>query len=184
MTTDTQLTYLTDMQTKVNEYLDKHADEGVVSAEAAAELITMYPKLVNGWLMARAPAILTEYVTTVSRSRGARLSLSKLQSRFASFAAQHTAALASGNTAAAHQSASEFFLFHEVHEGERKVRKPLYSLDATQVSEVSARYTQRAEENRFKAAVMDRIAEKVAEAGPGKVVGDLWTPDQIDKLFN
>jgi hypothetical protein len=175
--------FLAEVRAEVGDYLDTHGS--VVSSMAAAELIESWEGdgLLEGWLLARSNAILTEYITTTSRTRGACRPREERQAAFAKFAQDFEDTMAADGLEAARQKAGEFFLFHQVTEDGQLVRKILGDLSADQVGEVRDNYRARAEDNRLKALVLEKVRERVAAAGPGATVGKIYTPQQLEKLF-
>ena len=172
--------YLAEVSEEVAKYLESH--EHVISAEVAAELIARWeaedPDLLIGWLRARSRQILRDYVYSVSLSRGARRPREEQQGRFAKFSAGFSEALEGGA-----EKGREFYRYHSVTEGPLLVRKPLGDLTAVQVVEVQGRYKKSAAENAFMARVLNAVAKKVAIAGPDAVVGDCYTPAQLEEMF-
>jgi hypothetical protein len=175
--------FLAEVRQEVGDYLDTHGS--IVSSEAANELIEAWSGtgLLEGWLLARAPSILTEYITATSRTRGACRPRQERQAAFAKFAADFEDAVQAEGLEAARERANEFFLFHQVTENGRVVRKILGDLNAAQVGEVRDNYQARARDNRLKAVVLEKVRERVAAAGPDATVGKIYTPEQLEKLF-
>jgi hypothetical protein len=173
--------YLGEVAEEVSKYIDSR--DHVVSAQAAEELVNRWqaedPGLLDGWLRARACQVLRDYVYTVTLSRGARRPREDQQARFAAFAAGFEGALAEGA-----EKGREFYRYHSVTEGPLLVRKPLGDLTARQVNEVRDRYRQSARDSMFYAKVYQAVGKRVAEAGPDAVVSDVYTPEQLEKMFN
>lgn len=172
--------FLGEVAGEVAKYIDSR--DHVVSAQAADELVTRWqaedPGLLDGWLRARARQVLRDYVYAVTLSRGARRPREEQQARFAQFAAGFEDALAEGA-----EKGREFYRYHSVTEGPILVRKPLGDLNARQVNEVRDRYRQASRDNAFYARVYQAVGRRVATAGPDAVVSDLYTPEQLEKMF-
>lgn len=173
--------YLGEVAEQVAKYIE--AQDSVVSAQAADELVTRWeatdPDLLGGWLRARSRQIVRDYVYAVTLSRGARRPREEQHARFAKFAAGFEDALAEGA-----ERGREFYRYHSVTEGPLLVRKPLGDLNARQVREVRDRYRQAARDNAFYARVYEAVGKRVAAAGEDAVVGDVYTPEQLEKMFN
>jgi hypothetical protein len=173
--------YLGEVAEEVAKYIESH--DSVVSAQAADELVSRWetedPGLLNGWLRARSRQVLRDYVYAVTLSRGARRPREEQQGRFARFAAGFENALEEGA-----EKGREFYRYHSVTEGPLLVRKPLGDLNAKQVREVRDRYRQAARDNAFYARVYEAVSRKVAAAGEEAVVADVYTPEQLEKMFN
>jgi hypothetical protein len=172
--------YLSEVRDEVNDYLDEH--DAVISAQAADELISRWeisdPDLLVGWLRARGRQVLRDYVYSVTLSRGARRPREEQRARFAKFAAGMENALEEGA-----DQGREFYRYHSVTEGPLLVRKPLGDLTAKQVEQVRDRYRQAAQDNTFYARIYEAVRKRVAAQGDGTVVGDLYTPEQLEKMF-
>lgn len=174
-----------EVRSEVDAYLDSH--DRIISAEAAAELIRRWDArgdgLLDRWLRARAPQILAAYITSCSLSRGARKRHARHGGAFEKFRGEFEDTLAGEGAGAARAKAAEFYRFHEVTEGGVLVRKPFGSLNAAQVDEVAKSYRQRAKENSFKARVAEKVRARVAEQGPDAVVSDVYSPEQLQEMF-
>lgn len=173
--------YLAEVAEEVAKYIDAH--DSVVSAQAAEELITRWedgnPGLLAGWLRARARQVLKDYIYAVTLSRGARRPREEGHRRFASFA--------SGIEDAQEESAEkgrEFYRYHSVTEGLLFVRKPLSDLTAGQVKEVRDRYRSAAKDSEFYARVYEAVRKQVLAKGDDATVADVYTPEQLEKMFN
>lgn len=173
--------FLGEVSEEVAKYIDGH--EHVISAQAADDLITKWqaedPGLLDGWLRARAYQVLRDYVYQVTLSRGARRPREEQQGRFAKFAAGFEDALQEGA-----DKGREFYRYHSVTEGPLLVRKPLADLDVKQVREVRDRYRQSARDSAFYARVYEAVAKRVAMAGPDARVADVYSPEQLEKMFD
>lgn len=173
--------YLGEVAEEVAKYIDSH--DSVISAEAADELVTRWEgtdsNLLNGWLRARSRQILRDYIYTVTLSRGARRPREEQQGRFAKFAAGFENALAEGA-----EKGREYYRYHSVTEGPLLVRKPLADLNAKQVGEVRDRYKRAAEDNAFYSRVYEAVRKRVEARGEDAVVSDVYTPEQLEKMFN
>lgn len=174
--------YLSEVREEVNDYLDEH--DSVISAQVAEELISRWekgdPDLLDGWLRARSYQVLRDYVYNVTLSRGARRSREEGRARFAEFAADFESALNDGGP----EKGREFYRYHSVNEGPLLVRKPLGSLTAKQVGQVRDRYQQTAKDNEFLAKVMEAVRKRVAARGEDATVADVYTPEQLEKMFD
>jgi hypothetical protein len=173
--------YLGEVAEEVAKYID--SQDHVISAQAADELVTRWegadPDLLDGWLRARSRQVLRDYVYTVTLSRGARRPREEQQSRFARFAAGFENALGEGA-----EKGREFYRYHSVTEGPLLVRKPLGDLTAKQVREVRDRYRQAARDNAFLGKVYEAVGKRVAAAGENAVVSDIYSPEQLEKMFS
>jgi len=173
--------FLGEVAEEVAKYIDDQ--DHVISAQAAEELVTRWeatdPELLAGWLRARSRQIVRDYVYTVTLSRGARRRGEEQRGRFAQFADGFEKALAEGA-----EKGREFYRYHSVTEGPLLVRKPLSALNAKQVSEVRDRYKQAAEDNAFYARVYDAVRKRVEAKGAGAVVSDVYSPEQLEKMFS
>ena len=173
--------FLGEVANEVAKYID--SQDHVVSAQAADELVTRWeatdPTLLHGWLMARSRQIVRDYVYAVTLSRGARRPREEQRSRFAAFAAGFEEALTEGA-----EKGREFYRYHSVTEGPLLVRKPLSDLTARQVGEVRDRYKRAAEDNAFYAKVYEAVRKRVEAKGEDAVVADVYTPEQLEKMFS
>ncbi len=173
--------YLAEVREEVNDYLDSH--DHVISAEVANDLVTRWeardPELLDGWLHARSRQLLRDYVYTTSLSRGARQGRIAQQGRFAKFAAGMEDALEGGI-----EKGREFYRYHSVTEGPLLIRKPLSDLTAKQVGEVRDRYKQAAKDNAFYGRVYEAVRKRVAAKGDDAVVADVYTPEQLENMFD
>jgi hypothetical protein len=173
--------HLGEVAEEVSKYIESH--DHVVSAQAADELVTRWevsdPGLLDGWLRARSRQILRDYVYAVTLSRGARRPREEQQSRFAKFVEGFEGALGEGA-----EKGREFYRYHSVTEGPLLVRKPLGDLNAKQVREVRDRYRQAAKDNAFYGRVYDAVGRRVAAAGEDAVVADVYSPEQLEKMFS
>lgn len=174
--------YLTEVREEVNDYLDEH--DSVISAQAAEELIARWekgdPDLLDGWLRARSYQILRDYVYNVTLSRGARRPREEGRARFAKFAGDFENALMEGGP----EKGREFYRYHSVNEGPILVRKPLGDLTAKQVGQVRDRYQQAAKDSAFMGKVMEAVRMRVAARGEDATVADVYTPEQLEKMFD
>ena len=174
--------FLADVAEEVADYLDDH--DHVISAVAANELITRWatgdPDLLVGWLLARSQQILRDYIYTTTLSRGARRPRDEQRSRFAQYAAGFENAGGVGDP----ERGREFYRYHSVTEGGLLVRKPLGDLTAKQVEQVRKRYQQAAEDNAFYARVYEAVRMRVAARGDDATVADVYTPEQLEKMFS
>lgn len=172
--------FLGEVAEEVAKYID--SQDHVISAQAADELVTRWeatdPGLLAGWLGARSRQIVRDYVYTVTLSRGARRTREEQRGRFAAFAAGFEDALAEGA-----EKGREFYRYHSVTEGPLLVRKPLSDLTAQQVGEVRDRYKRAAEDNAFYARVYEAVRKRVAAKGADAVVSDVYTPEQLERMF-
>lgn len=179
--------YLAEVKDQVNAYLDSH--DSVISARAADELVSKWeasdPGLLAGWLRARSRQIVTEYVYKTSLSRGARRSRAQQRDRFKEVSEGIEGALQPGGpgTPVHPEKAREFYRYHTVTEGPLLVRKPLSDMTAVQVGEVRDRYRQASKDNAFYAKVCEAVRKRVAAAGDGKVVSDVYDPETLEKMF-
>lgn len=174
--------YLAEVREAVEDYLDAH-ESGLVPGIAAAELGEKWeeidPKLLRGWLMLRWQGILAEYISTLSRSRTARASRTRTKARFAEFAADFEA----GDTDEREKSYAHWHSFYEVTVGDSKVRKALHYLTSGELRQVRDGYRRRRDENAFYEAVLDQMVKKVARAGVDKTVGDVYSKEQLEAMF-
>jgi hypothetical protein len=174
--------YLSEVREEVNDYLDEH--DSVISAQAAEELISRWetgdPGLLDGWLRARSYQVLRDYIYNVTLSRGARRSRKEGKARFAEFAAGFENELRDGGP----EKGREFYRMHSVNEGPLLVRKPLGSLNAKQVGQVRDRYQQAAKDSAFMGKVMEAVRMRVAARGENATVADVYTPEQLEKMFD
>jgi hypothetical protein len=174
--------YLSEVREEVNEYLDSH--DSVISAQAAEELIARWekgdPGLLDGWLRVRSYQVLRDYVYHVTLSRGARRSREEGKARFAEFADGFEEKLREGGP----EKGREFYRMHSVNEGPLLVRKPLSSLNAKQVAQVRDRYQQAAKDSLFMGKVMEAVRMRVAVHGEDATVADVYTPEQLEKMFD
>jgi hypothetical protein len=175
--------FLTEVREAVEAYLDEHED-GLVPGLAAAELgekwETTDPKLLRGWLMTRWQGILADYISTVSRSRSARASRQRVHATFGAFVEAFEGAQSPDEQ---EQFYRHWYGFYEVTSEEGKVRKALHRLSSPELKEVVAGYERRSADNAFYARVMTAIQRKVAKAGSGRIVGDVYTPEQLEAMF-
>ena len=81
------------------------------------------------------------------------------------------------------ENGREFYRYHSVTEGPLLIRKPLGDLNARQVQEVRDRYRQAVQDNMFYARVYEAVRKRVAAQGDDAVVGDLYSPEQLEKMF-
>lgn len=173
--------FLGEVAEEVAKYID--SQEHVISAQAADELVSRWeatdPDLIIGWLQARSRQIVRDYVYAVTLSRGARRPREEQRSRFAQFAAGFEGALAEGA-----EKGREFYRYHSVTEGPLLVRKPLADLTARQVGEVRDRYKKAAADNAFYARVYEAVRKRVEAKGADAVVSDVYTPEQLESMFN
>jgi hypothetical protein len=173
--------YLAEVSEEVAKYVEAH--DHIVSAQAADELATRWeasdPDLLDGWLRARARQVLRDYVYSVTLSRGARRPRDEQLSRFAKFSDGFQDALGEGA-----EKGREFYRYHSVTEGPLLVRKPLGDLTAKQVREVRDRYRQAAKDNAFYARVYEAVGRRVAAHSEDAVVADVYTPEQLEKMFS
>lgn len=173
--------YLGEVSEAVAKYIETH--DHVISAEAAGELADQWeasdPDLLIGWLRARSRQVLRDYVYTVTLSRGARRPREEQRGRFAEFAEGFQGALDEGGA----EKGREFYRFHTVTQGPISVRKPLSDLTATQVQEVRDRYRNAARDNAFYAKVYEAVRLRVVAKGPEATVSDVYTPEQLEKMF-
>ncbi len=173
--------YLGEVAEEVSKYLDDR--DHIISAVAAEELITRWqatdPGLLAGWMRARSRQVLRDYIYTVTLSRGARRAREEQHGRFAKFA--HGLAQAQEESA---EKGREFYRYHSVTEGPLLVRKPLSDLTARQVREVCDRYKRSADDNAFYARVYAAVCQRVEAKGQDAVVADVYTPEQLENMFN
>jgi hypothetical protein len=175
--------FLTEVREAVEAYLDAHED-GLVPGIAAAELGEKWestdPKLLRGWLMTRWQGILADYISVASRSRSARASRQRVHATFGAFREDFEAGESEEER---EQFYRHWYGFYEVTVGDSKVRKAMHVLTAGELKQVRAGYIQRSMDNAFYARVMKAIQKKVEEAGPDKTVGDVYTPEQLEAMF-
>lgn len=180
MAASSERDYLDEVAEEVAKYLDDH--DHVISAQAADELIARWetenPGLLVGWLRVRAHQVLRDYVYTVTLSRGARRRGEEQRGRFAKFVEGLNDAR--GEDA---EKGREYYRYHSVTEGPVLVRKPLGGLSARQVQEVRDRYRSAVKDNTFYARVYEAVRLRVVAHGPEAVVADVYTPEQLEKMF-
>lgn len=173
--------YLNDMAQEVTDYLDAH--ESIVSAQAAEELIARLlvhdTDLLTGWLLARSRQILRDYVYARSLSYGSQRHRDEQRGRFGKFSEGFRQALDEGGA----EQGREFYRYHSVTEGPILVRKPLSKMTADQVGEVRDRYRRASKDMAFLGRIMEAVRKKVERAGPDKTVADVFTPEELEKLF-
>jgi hypothetical protein len=175
--------FLSEVREQVEAYLDTHED-GLVPGIAAGELGEKWeatdPKLLRGWLMLRWQGFLTDYISMVSRSRSARAGRASVHRVFGEFAEDFQAA---GDPEAQERSYKHWYGFYEVTAGEGKVRKAMHRLTSGELKEVAAGYQRRSDENAFYARIITAIQRKVDRAGPDKTVGDVYTQEALERMF-
>jgi hypothetical protein len=176
---DEERDFITEVREKIEDYLTAHED-GFVPGVAAYDLGSKWqqadPELLQGWLMSRWPSLLTEYISTVSRQRAGRSRRARVHAVFG--------AIDQANTEEDREAAcSRFYEFYEVKAGESKVRKALHAMTAGEVGQVSEAYRQRSRDNLLYACIMDSIQVKVADHGPDATVSSVFTPEQLQAMF-
>jgi hypothetical protein len=175
--------FLAEVREAVEVYLDEH-EGGLVPGIAAGELGEKWesadPKLLRGWLMVRWQGILADYISTVSRSRSARAGRASVHRTFGQFAEDFQS---TDDPEAQEKSYRHWYGFYEVTAGDTKVRKAMHRLTSGELKEVAAGYMRRAEDNSFYAHIIGAIQKKVARGGPDKTVGDVYTPEQLEAMF-
>lgn len=178
-----QRDYVAEVREQVDKYLTEH-ETGMVSAEAAQELGTKWratdPDLLLGWLMARWPSLLTDHISHLSRSRSVRARRTRVHAAFEEFSEEFDQSDDEEESEEAYRRWGDFY---EVTVGETRVRKAFRALTAGELGQVKDGYVKRAAENDFYARVIGAVQERVARAGPGKTVGDVYTPDQLEAMF-
>ncbi len=175
--------FLTEVRDAVEAYLDSHENglqPGVAAAELGEEWEKVDPKLLRGWLMKRWQGVLADYISSVSRSRSARAHRERVHATFGEFAD----AFEGSETEEEQQRHYRHWLtFHEVTVEGVKTRKAMHRLTSPELAQVQASYEQRSADNAFYARVMGAIQKKVGRAGPNKTVGDVYTPEQLEAMF-
>lgn len=171
--------YLLEVQEAVTAYLDSH--DHVISAEAADELISEWKGTgtLEGWLNARASSILAEYIYRKSLSRGGRKPRANAHARFRDLSEGIDEAYQAGGA----EASREYYRMHSVMQDGQQVRKPLNAMNARQLGEVRDRYRAGARDNAFMGKVLEAVRKRVADAGDGKTVGDIYSPEQLEVMF-
>jgi hypothetical protein len=175
--------FLSEVREQVEKYLDEHEDglvPGVAAGELGAQWEKIDPKLLRGWLMTRWQGFLTDYISTVSRSRSARAGRASVHRTFGQFASDFQG---TDDPEAQERVYRHWYGFYEVTAGEARVRKALHVMTAVEVREVAGGYKRRSDDNLFYAEVLSAIASRVA-GHPGAKVHDLYTPEQLEAMFD
>lgn len=126
------------------------------------------PDLLRGWLMAKAPGLLSEYIGGLLRSRRSHARATAKRGIFANDAARHE----SGDSEAlAGWLTTKYFVGPE--------QKNLGDFTREDLKTASAEYSERSRTNAFEAHFLTALAKKVTGS---KKVSDVYTEEQITRM--
>lgn len=178
--------YVAELDAAVAAYLDAH-EGGYVSAVAAKELLAEWqvtnPGLFAGWLRARGPELLTEYISTESRSRTSRAPRRRVQGAFAQFADEFEAAVLESDDAGQDRAYQRWSKFYSVTVDGIRQRRVFHLLNADQLAEVRDNFQASANNYAFYARVVEAIRRQVVKAGPDATVESVYSPEELERMF-
>lgn len=164
----------------IENYLAGHSQ--VITAVAAKEIEGDLPdRVLRDWLWERRYDVLGGYIAAVSRATGSRQASERRHRIFAEASAELEEAIADSVAGHDERPIQEFFrMYHCGNRDGQAVRKRLGDMNHEEIEfhrnrqQNNVRYYQR--RVRFLTKIQARL-------GDGQVVGDIFTPDELDRVL-